>query len=86
MSEAFAGKPGWFFVERDGGKEVYVSVPPIEGFGRLVNHQIDANGGVSPSVKITGTNKDGTPNEYHEFLILNNWPVGVKKESGIYLV
>lgn len=86
MSDAFAGKPGWFFVEREGGKEVYLNVPPIEGFCRLVLHDIDANGGVSPSVKVTGVDKDGQTNEYHEFLILRNWPTGTKKSPGVQLV
>lgn len=79
---------GWFFLEREGTKEreVFVAVPGLDGIGRLMLHSIDVNGGVSPSVKITGSGKDGKPFEFHDYLILENWPKGIAKEAGAQFI
>lgn len=58
--------------------KVYMHCAGVYGYSLLTNHSIDQNGEVNASVLCT----DGTGNEYHEFVILEDWPKDIHKVAG----
>ncbi len=69
---------GWFFIENDWGeREAFVGIPGVDGIARLYAHEIDRNGGVTPSVRV------GT---FDENLTLSGWPVGISKPAGVQFI
>jgi hypothetical protein len=57
---------------------VYMHCEGVYGYALLTLHTIDSNGEVNASVLCT----DGTGGEYHEWVILDDWPSKMHKRAG----
>jgi hypothetical protein len=81
------GKP---FVENPDGSMVVFKCPNCHMHGSLRLHNVDANGEVNASVGCNGKKKvQQAPNEwarvpcdYHEYVILDEWPTNCAKLAG----
>lgn len=73
---------GWCIHREDGIEKVFLSCPGIRGMSRITHHSIEPNGEVNASVLCTQPWGDEGMNEYHAFVVLDNWDTAYRKNAG----